>query len=68
MATRQWWERPRLWVGSPEGDEVTERRVSWLELFSDLVFVVVIAELAHYLAGHISWGGVVGYVLLFVPA
>ena len=67
MATRQWWERPHLLVGGAEGD-AEERRVSWLELFSDLVFVVVIAELAHYLAGHLAWAGVLGYVLLFVPA
>src|SRR5262249_10531707 len=44
------------------------RRVSWLELFFDLVFVVVIAELARYLAGHVSWSGVIHYVLLFGPA
>lgn len=66
--TRQWWERPRLWQEGTHGDEGAERRVSWLELFSDLVFVVVIAELAHYLEGHISWGGVFGYALLFVAA
>jgi len=65
MATRQWWERPRLW-----GAEATaeERRVSWLELFSDLIFVVVISQLAHYLAGHLSWSGLLGYGLFFVAA
>lgn len=65
MARRRWWERPRLW--GVEASE-QERRVSWLELFSDLIFVVVIAELAHYLAGHLSWSGLLGYGLLFVAA
>jgi low temperature requirement protein LtrA len=64
MAQRQWWQRPQL-RADVEGQE---RRVSWLELFFDLVFVVVIAELARYLAGHISWSGVIQYVLLFGPA
>jgi low temperature requirement protein LtrA len=65
MATRQWWERPRLW-GSAAADAHAERRVSWLELFSDLIFVVVIADLAHYLAEHTTWSGLLGYGLLFV--
>ena len=63
MATRQWWERPRL---RTDEEEERERRVSWLELFYDLVFVVVVAEVAHYLAEHISAQGVLGYVLLFI--
>src|SRR5690349_10702387 len=67
MATRQWWERPRLW-GTGPGEAEAERRVSWLELFSDLIFVVVISQLAHYLAVHLSWSGLVGYGLPFVAA
>lgn len=62
MRRGSWWERPRLHT-----EDGGERRVSWLELFHDLVFVVVIAELSHYLAGHISAEGVLGYVLLFGP-
>lgn len=65
MIQRQWWERPRL---QGDGDGPRERRVDWLELFFDLVFVVVIAELAHYLAGHMSLAGAAGYVLLFLAA
>lgn len=57
-----WWEPPRLHI---DKHGAVERRVSWLELFYDLVFVVVIAEVAHYLSGHISLAGVGGYVLLF---
>ena len=65
MLQRQWWERPRL---QSDEEGARERRVDWHELFFDLVFVVVIAELAHYLATHLSLSGVAGYALLFVPA
>ncbi|HEV8340258.1 MAG TPA: low temperature requirement protein A [bacterium] len=41
--------------------------MGWLELFYDLVFVVVIAELADFLARHVTASGVLGYVLLFIP-
>ncbi|NJN20553.1 MAG: low temperature requirement protein A [Leptolyngbya sp. RL_3_1] len=49
MAKRTWWQRPKLRI-----DEETdrERKATWLELFFDLYFVVVIAELAHHLAAH----------------
>jgi len=49
----------RLW--SPPArfaDRPTERRVTFLELFFDLVFVVVISQLRRRLAGHPSWSGV----------
>jgi low temperature requirement protein LtrA len=64
MTQREWWERPKLRIA--EGDN-EERRVSWLELFFDLVFVVVISQAAHYLAEHASLEGAIGYVLLFLP-
>jgi low temperature requirement protein LtrA len=51
-----------LWTG----EDGVGRRVSWLELFSDLVFVVVISELTGYLAAHVSLEGVLGFGLLFV--
>ena len=60
-----WWRPPRLRTDEEEGHE---RKTSWLELFYDLVFVVVVAELAHFLATHISLVGVLGYILLFVSA
>lgn len=62
METGRWWQVPRL---HGEEEQETERRVSWLELFYDLVFVVVIAEVAHYLSGHLSLEGIAGYLLLF---
>jgi low temperature requirement protein LtrA len=46
-------------------DRPTERRVSFLELFFDLVFVVIVAQLAHRLAEHPDWAGVGWFVFLF---
>jgi low temperature requirement protein LtrA len=59
---RLWWSKPALHL---PGD--TARRVTWLELFYDLVFVVIISRLAHHLGAHPDMGGVQGFVLLFVP-
>lgn len=64
MANSGWWQTPRLLVAH-EGHE--ERRVTWLELFYDLMFVVVIAELSHYLAEHPTPEGLLGFILMFVP-
>ena len=59
---RNWWQPPIL-HGAGEGT----RRVTWLELFYDLVFVVVISRLAHHLGAHPDWGGVRDFVTLFIP-
>lgn len=64
MAQRMWWQSPQL---RTDEDEHHERRVGWLELFYDLVFVVVVSEVARYLSEHVSLGGVFGYMLLFLP-
>ena len=56
----------RLW--QPPGryeDRPTDRRVTFLELFFDLVFVVVISQLGHHLATHVSWAGIGWFVFLF---
>ena len=56
----------RLWLPPARyADRPTDRRVSFLELFFDLVFVVVVAQLAHRLAEHPDWAGVGWYVFLF---
>ncbi|NJL47546.1 MAG: low temperature requirement protein A [Leptolyngbyaceae cyanobacterium SM2_5_2] len=64
MAKRVWWQHPTL---RTDEEQTHERRVTWLELFFDLFFVVVIAELAHSLAENISWAGVGAFVFLFLP-
>jgi len=57
------WQRPAL-----RTDEEFEqhRAVSSLELFFDLVFVVVISRLAHHLAGHVGVEGVVTFTVQFL--
>jgi low temperature requirement protein LtrA len=63
MAVANWWQKPQL---HKQEDQHHERKVSWLDLFFDLVFVVVIAELAHYM-DTITWESVGGFLLLFIP-
>jgi low temperature requirement protein LtrA len=56
----------RIW--QPPGryaDRAPDRRVTFLEVFFDLVFVVVISQLGHHLATHASWAGVGWFVFLF---
>lgn len=57
----------RLWLPPARIAETRalERRVGPLELFFDLVFVVLVAQLAHHLAGHPSWSGFGWFALLF---
>jgi low temperature requirement protein LtrA len=58
------WRRPRLRI---ESDGEGRNHASWIELFFDLVFVVVIAELSHSLEQHLSWIGFLQFAALFVP-
>ena len=54
-----------IWWGPPKNfsDRKNERKISWLELFYDLVYVAAIAQLTHHLAEHPSWH-VAGYTFL----
>ena len=54
------WQPPRT-----HGEVVEGRSVSFLELFYDLVYVVLIARLASTLAHHISWQSVGEFAVLF---
>ena len=58
-----------LW-GAPKkfATQVAERKISWLELFYDLVYVIVISRITHYLAVHPGWEGIMDYVYLFAMA
>jgi len=47
------------------GEVLHERRVSYVELFYDLVFVVVVARAANALAHHVSWGAVGAFAVIF---
>jgi low temperature requirement protein LtrA len=62
-ASERWLRPPRLRTLTEEG----ERHASWLELFFDLVFVVAITELSHYLVTDHSAGGFLRFAALFIP-
>ena len=59
-AFRRLWQPPARFEDRP-----SDRRVTFLELFFDLVFVVVISQLGHRLAEHPSWSGLGWFLLLF---
>ncbi|MEM7737424.1 MAG: low temperature requirement protein A [Deinococcota bacterium] len=61
LTTRHIWQAPKL----HETD--SSRTVNWLELFFDLFFVAVIAELVHSLAAEPSVRGLLKFMFLFVP-
>ncbi|MGH3484650.1 MAG: low temperature requirement protein A [Nocardioidaceae bacterium] len=58
---RRWFLRPPR----PHGEVIEDRTVSFLELFYDLVFVVLIAQIAHTLAEDVSWSGVLDFAVVF---
>ena len=49
----------------PHGEIVADRTVGFLELFYDLVFVVLIAQAAHTLAEDISWEATAEFAVVF---
>ncbi len=55
------------WWGPPNNfdDRKNERKISWLELFYDLVYVAAIGQLTHHIAGHPGWGSLGFSFLLF---
>ncbi|MGI9610272.1 MAG: low temperature requirement protein A [Acidimicrobiia bacterium] len=57
---KQFWQPPRA-----HGEVIEDRRVSFLELFYDLVYVVVIARAAHTLAEDITWRTVAEFAVIF---
>lgn len=58
---RLWWQPPRR-----AGDRIEHRQVTFLELFYDLVYVALIAELSHALSTHIGWTGLGRFAFLFI--
>jgi low temperature requirement protein LtrA len=60
LSFRRWWQTPARYEDRP-----ADRRVTFLELFFDLVFVVLVSQLAHPLAEHPTWSEVGWFVFLF---
>ncbi|MCB0573295.1 MAG: low temperature requirement protein A [Saprospiraceae bacterium] len=56
------------WWGAPKKFETRQkdRRVSWLELFFDLVYVIAISRITHHLTGDMSAAGFLEYICLFM--
>ncbi|MEM6431304.1 MAG: low temperature requirement protein A [Deinococcota bacterium] len=59
--------RRRIWQSPELHDSDSGRTVNWLELFFDLFFVAVIAELVHSLAADPTLPGLLKFMFLFVP-
>ena len=57
---RSLWQPPR-----PHGEQPRERVVGPLELFYDLAVVVLVAQAAHHLAGHLTWSGLGEFTAVF---
>jgi low temperature requirement protein LtrA len=58
---RRWFLRPPR----AHGEVIEDRTVSFLELFYDLVYVVLVGQIAHTLAEDVSWSGVVDFAVVF---
>jgi low temperature requirement protein LtrA len=61
IGSSAWWGAPKKF-----DREIKERRISWLELFYDLVYVIAIARITHHLSQHISINGFLEYASLFI--
>ena len=59
---KTWWQPPALRIGE---ENKIERHATWLELFYDLIFVTVIAKIAHNLNQDVSPSGFLGFIMLF---
>lgn len=58
--------RERFWLPPrAHGDVIEDRTVGFIELFYDLVYVVVIARAAHHLAENLTWRGVGEFAVIF---
>ena len=55
-----WWGPPRKFSTKFE-----ERKISWLELFYDLVYVIAISKITHYLSIHFNSSGLLDYIYFF---
>ncbi len=57
---RLWWQKPR------NASETLDRQVSFLELFYDLVYVALIAQIAHDFSHHLDPVGLRNFIVLFI--
>lgn len=58
---KSWWGAPRIIT-----NQIEDRKISWLELFSDLVYVVIIHSFVENLTEHFNIFGFVSFWVLFL--
>lgn len=61
LSSKQWWGAPKKF-----STDKAERKISWLELFYDLVYVIAISTITHYVAQQFSIHALLDYFFLFV--
>ena len=61
LSSNSWWGAPRKF-----STEKVERKISWLELFYDLVYVIAISTITHQMAQQFSINALLDYFYLFV--
>ena len=59
MSKKSWWQPPRQFA-----DRQNARKISWLELFYDLVYVACIGQITSHIAAHPD-GKDISYAILF---
>lgn len=65
MLNREWfYKRP---AAEDHHEEEEERKVGWLELFYDLIFVATLIQLGNLLSHDVSVQGFVEFIALFIP-
>jgi len=68
ISRHEQWDRLRRLLWQPpraHGEQPSERVVEPLELFYDLVVVVLVAQAVHHLADHLSWRGLGAFAAVF---
>lgn len=60
LTSASWWGAPKKF-----SSEEKERKISWLELFYDLVYVIAIARITEFLSEDHTIGGFFQYLMLF---
>jgi low temperature requirement protein LtrA len=61
LGSKSWWGAPKKFSA-----EKAERKISWLELFYDLVYVIAISTITHYVAQQLSPNALLDYFYMFV--
>lgn len=60
LKSNEWWGAPKKL-----STEQKDRKVSWLELFYDLVYVIAIAKITSHFSQHINIDGFLDYLFFF---